>query len=105
MSHTMTTEEAIRILNPDCEDVWKAYDGKDMERCNEACRAAVKALECRMPKKPISIKNDEDVRIGAGTWKAGVTVYKCPCCNSFISRSSDFCNKCGQALDWSDSDE
>lgn len=105
MSITMTNEEAIRILDPAASTYGKPMTVKDMERCNEACRAAVKALECRMPKKPISIKNDEDVRIGAETWKAGVTVYKCPCCNSFISRSSDFCNKCGQALDWSDSDE
>lgn len=48
------------------------------------------------------IRELKHVRIGAGTWKAGVTIYKCPCCNSFISRSSDFCNNCGQALDWSD---
>lgn len=36
MSNTMTNEEAIRILDPDCKEKWKAYDGKDFERCDEA---------------------------------------------------------------------
>lgn len=89
MSNSMTNEEAIRILDPDCKEVWKAYDGKDMERCNDACRVAVKALEKQIPKKVILTKTE-------------VTFYQCPRCNSFISRSNDYCNKCGQALDWSD---
>lgn len=102
MSNSMTNEEAIRILDPDCKEKWKAYDGKDMERCNEACRAAVKALEYRIPKKPLIIKNDKDIKVGSAIWKAGVPIYKCSQCNGFISRSNKFCTDCGQALDWSD---
>ncbi len=98
----MTEQEAIKILNPDADVVWKAYDGKDMERCNEACRVACVALEKQIPKKPIKLKANEDIKIGAGTWEAGTTVYKCPRCDSFISRSSNYCDKCGQAFDWSD---
>lgn len=96
MSKSMTPERAIEVIT-------NAIQNETMtEEKDVALAVAQKALEYRIPKKPISIKNDEDVRIGAGTWKAGVTIYKCPCCNSFISRSSDFCPKCGQSLDWSD---
>lgn len=48
----MTEQEAIKILNPDADVVWKAYDGKDMERCNEACRVACVALAKQIPQKP-----------------------------------------------------
>lgn len=102
MSNSMTNEEAIRILDPDCKEVWKAYDGKDMERCNDACRVAVKALKKQIPKKPLIIKHDKDIKLGSATWKAGVPIYKCPRCNGFISRSNKFCTDCGQALDWRD---
>lgn len=47
-------------------------------------------------------KAKQDIKIRAGTWKAGTTVYKSLRCDSFISRSSNYCVKCGQALDWSD---
>ena len=85
----MTEERAIEILNPDSDVVWKAYDGKDMERCNEACRVACVALEKQIPKK---IKKHD----------------KCPVCNSNQSTTwyyvgSSYCEFCGQALDWSDS--
>lgn len=60
----------------------------------------VAASEYRVPMKPISIKADEDIKLGAVTWKKGTTVYKCPRCNNFISRSNDFCNKCGQSIDF-----
>ena len=64
----------------------------------ESLKFAVLALEKQIPKKPIKLKAEQDIEIGAGTWKAGITVYKCPCCNSFISRSSNFCSNCGQAI-------
>lgn len=97
MSNTMTPERAIEILNPEHRE---HYDS--IEIVNEACCMGMDAIGYRIKKKPSMIKVNEDVKIGAGTWKAGVSVYKCPRCNSFISRSSDCCNKCGQALDWSD---
>lgn len=96
MSKSMTAERALEVITNAIQNETMTEE-KDM-----ALAVAQKALKKQTPKKPISIKNDEDVRIGAGTWKAGVTIYKCPCCNSFISRSSDFCPDCGQALDWSD---
>lgn len=71
----------------------------------EALKVAVVALEKQIPKKPIKLKANEDIKIGAGTWKAGTIVYKCPRCDSFISRSSNYCDKCGQALDRSDEND
>lgn len=80
--------------------------GNGKTRLLLALKKAIEALEKQIPKKPDELKTDKDVKIGAGTWKAGVTVYKCPGCNSFISRSSDFCPNCGQAIDWkTESDE
>lgn len=104
MSNSMTNEEAIRRIKEHIE----IHSRKEKGRCpliTEALHMAISALEYRIPKKPSMIKANEDVKIGAGIWKAGVPIYKCSRCNSFISRSSDYCNKCGQALDWSDSDE
>lgn len=59
-----------------------------------------KALELQIPKKPLIIKHNQDIKVGSATWKAGVPVYKCPRCNNFISRSSHCCSECGQALAW-----
>lgn len=123
MSNAMTNEEAIRILDPDCKEVWKAYDDKDMERCNEACRAAVKALEYRIPKKPVIGDTFSEkfqkaiIKTGSNPDMVKGQSYKCPVCNHRIIMlwevernkriygwkcKNIFCNKCGQALDWSD---
>lgn len=66
----------------------------------KALNIAVEALNKQTPQKPISFEATSEIKIGAGTWGVGTTVYKCSCCDSFISRSSDFCSKCGQAVDW-----
>lgn len=98
----MTVERAIEILNPDAAVVWKAYDGKDMERCDEACRMACVALNKQIPKKPI----EKEV---AGVSMNGFSMigykYKgqCPKCKLIVSQFlGNYCHHCGQALDWSD---
>lgn len=97
----MTPKEAIKILNPDSDVVWKAYDGKDLERCNEACRVACVALEKQIPKKPILDT----------IFPSGVKWWRCPVCNKILvgciaGRPQKYCDDCGQAidksLDWSD---
>lgn len=99
----MTPEEAIRKL---C--VYSSTNGSG--QCTsaehlEAKKIALKAIERQMPKKPLTIKHDEDIKIGSATWKAGVPIYKCPDCNGFVSRSSNYCPDCGQEIDWSDNNE
>lgn len=90
----MTQKEAIKILNPDADVVWKAYDGKDLERCNEACRVACVALAKQIPKKLLPPPNEDDLMFGF-----------CPNCKEEIYCSCSelsHCCKCGQAFDWSD---
>ena len=59
------------------------------------------AVERQVAKKPTAHKvGVEAIRIGNVNWKSGTTVYKCPCCNQFISKLYDYCYKCGQKIDW-----
>lgn len=66
---------------------------------------AISALEKQIPKKPTPqiVKGGKRL-IGNGWWCNGTTVYKCPCCNSWITRTYKYCIDCGQALDWGDSE-
>lgn len=64
-----------------------------------ALNMAINVLEKQIPIRPIELKNDKDLKIGASIWRAGVPVYKCPNCESFISYSSKYCSECGQAID------
>ena len=66
---------------------------------------AVKALEKQIPKKPtphIVEPVESPIKIGNMNWGRGTTIYYCPNCKDFISRTYTYCHKCGQALDWSD---
>lgn len=96
MSNSMTNEEAIRILDPDCKEIWKAYDDKDMERCNKACRVAVKALKKQIPKKTTHpykyCLNHQCSTCGDWEWSTYISGKWKP----------NYCPNCGQALDWSD---
>ena len=62
----------------------------------KANEMAIKALEKQIPKKVV---------------KNGKRSYKCPCCgesaktetgDSFIDYRLDYCDGCGQKLDWGD---
>ena len=81
---------------------------ENVKRCNlsqsdKDCSRAV--FEKQIPKKPTPhiVKGGKKL-IGNGWWCNGTTIYRCPNCNEFISRTYDYCNKCGQALDWSDTE-
>ena len=88
----------------------------------EALCIAIQALEKQIPKKPI-LKNGEsgsfvDYEDGHGEYK--VTKWQdwvCPICGWFVGqrynrsqnhshdqRKCNYCNECGQKIDWSDSD-
>lgn len=56
----------------------------------------------RTPKKTVEIINDNECQIGARIVPKGTIAQKCPVCDSFTSRSCNYCQKCGQALDWSE---
>lgn len=56
----------------------------------------------QIPKKPVEIINDNECQIGARIIPKGAIAHKCPVCDSFTSRSCNYCQKCGQALDWSE---
>ena len=65
-----------------------------------AFEEAIKALEKQIPEKPINVEKH---------------YYRCPCCKQVLDVSDDdifvyenltpmYCSKCGQALDWSDTE-
>ena len=67
----------------------KAYMDSHAGRAqSEAFQIAISALEKQIPKKP---KAD-----------GRYIMYICSCCNDFIKVSHNFCQNCGQKLDWSD---
>lgn len=85
----MTIEEAIMAIKHDLR--WKLL--KDYRQ--DVADIAISALEKQIPRKPIE----------KSPW-----VYHCPNCDSqkvedvFIERFK-YCRDCGQALDWSDTDD
>ena len=94
----MTPQEALNVL-----EKYKTVPKSEVVR--DAYKMAISALEKQIPKKPTPqiVKGGKRL-IGNGWWGEGTTVYRCPNCNEFISRTYDYCYKCGQALDWSDSE-
>lgn len=95
----MTESEAVEKLKNmrlfmQIED--KSNDLKFAEDDYKANEMAIQALEKQIPKKVV---------------KDGKRSYKCPCCgesaktetgDSFIDYRLDYCDGCGQKLDWSD---
>lgn len=53
------------------------------------------ALEKQIPKKPTIKKS----------YKVNCFTLMCPCCEMVLQADSPHCRHCGQALDWSTSDE
>ena len=80
--------------NPYCKDDYKCPHFLDKE-----------IIEKQIPKKPTPHKVDvEKIKIGNVNWCKGTTIYYCPNCKDFISRVYTYCHKCGQALDWGDTE-
>lgn len=89
----MTESEAINELHK-----IRPRGGIIPQKRAEALDVAIQALEKQIPKKVVK----------DGEWS-----YKCPCCggcaktetgDSFIDYRLDYCDGCGQKLDWSDND-
>lgn len=89
----MTYEELKKIRN----------DGQ-IEHANirELQKLIDVAIEKQIPKKPHPIKVVVDrLEIGNASWGKGTIVYRCPACETYMSRLHDYCYKCGQRIDWS----
>ena len=78
----MTPQEAIKNIEIAIAEVEWEYP----MQYAVAFETAIKALEKQIPKKPV----DYDSKIKVGF---------CPDCEAVVT--SDFCDNCGQALDWS----
>ena len=89
----MTTEKAIYQLTDlirDRESFCHRDDFDDVFLQDiEACKAGIKALEKRKPKRLV---------------KFNETFYSCPDCMKYFNGmvKPRYCSGCGQALDWSD---
>lgn len=85
--------------------VYRNTDDFEMRISKDCYKGIITALEKQIPEKPTPqvVKGGKRL-IGNGWWCNGTTVYRCPNCNEFISRTYDYCYKCGQALDWSDTE-
>ena len=89
----MTYEEAIIDIR---ENIQPIVGGKSLD-------IAISAIEKQIPKKP---KKKEENQYS--------TYYDCPCCGGYLMSKIDgelccgqeyeYCYRCGQALDWSDTE-
>ena len=76
-------------INRDCDrDCANCDIVQNVEDLNNAYDVAINALEKQIPKKP---KTDDRY-----------VMYICPWCNDFVKVSHNYCQNCGQKLDWSD---
>ena len=101
----MTYEEAKRILHPDTTrealaeiEFLGGFKGKEktLKAVVEACIRACEALDKQRPKKPLNLSN--------APLDAYCAIFRCPRCKGRLKMKSKgaYCDKCGQALDWSD---
>lgn len=92
----MTNQEAINDLKVILSEITECEESicyiTDIDA--EPLRLAIKALEKRIPKKPVY----------------GAANIKCPNCGAtllyyFYSFKIDYCDECGQRLDWSEEND
>lgn len=84
----MKVEEAIKKL----EYIRYVGNGEQKyQECSEeiAINLAIKALEKQIPKKAIEHKQ-----------KIGFPFYECPTCGEIDILWQNYCDNCGQKLDW-----
>ena len=112
----METQYAIEVLK---SGVKYRYVSADYEKARDI---AISALEKKIPRNPILCMNEEsgmfvEYADGNGEYKTKKNNWwRCPCCNEVVGqrviahkhihdqRKKKYCEKCGQAIDWSDAD-
>ena len=82
----MTENKAIEFIKERIALIDSNYT--DILDYKEALQISVKALEKQIPQKP---KTDDRY-----------VIYICPCCNNLIKLCKNYCEYCGQKLDWSE---
>lgn len=88
----MTYEEAKDILRVAAAEVeWNCPLDY-----TEAFKKAEEALDKQIPQRPINLSN--------ATLDAYCAIFRCPRCKGRLKIKSKgaYCDKCGQAIDWSD---
>ena len=85
----MTPQETIKTMKIAIAEVeWNYPMGYAV-----AFENAISALEKQIPKKPKYIEGDYDMPL-------------CPCCGMSVDENEElYCSTCGQALDWSDTND
>lgn len=116
----MTEKEAISQLYGLKNNLFSMnYAPTDKEIKESAIETAISALEKQIPKKPILYMNEKsgmfvDYADGHGEYKTQTNNWwRCPTCGEVVGqrvvvykrihdqRKKNFCEKCGQAIDWS----
>lgn len=90
----MEYEEALKLFKD--HDYWA-----EISYIDEACITAIPALEKQIPKKPIKIKVDNDVKY---TCRMCDYIFPNEIIEVLVKREGHdliFCPHCGQAIDWS----
>lgn len=89
----MTPQEAIKIIKGKicCEEPIQHYCDDSCMYSTKQCAfgLAISVLEKQIPRKP------KDIGIFA-------EIFVCPNCENSILLQPKYCERCGQALDWSD---
>ena len=90
----MTREEAIKW-----QETFKKNYGNFTSEAKEACDMAIEALEKHIPIRPI-------MRIEERGLNKGCIYPHCPICDTMPvpHPNVSYCDKCGQAIDWSESE-
>lgn len=86
-------EEALREV---LHQVYRNTDDFEMRISKECYKLIIEALEKQIPKKPI-FESEQTSPFGVDD------VPYCPSCRCDLPEVS-YCEKCGQALDWSDTE-
>lgn len=95
VSAGMTEQEAVGYVKTLLNRVpLKLYTADGAKVYDEFSQVVTVALEKQIPKEPISRKTLDNY-----------PYYKCPCCNHVDVDEQNYCDNCGQKLDWSRGNE
>lgn len=86
----MTYKEAIEVIK-EINDVLQNPFCQSWSKDREAIKLSVEALEKQIPLPPF---NKE--------FPNGAITHYCPRCHEELELHPNFCDNCGQAIDWSD---